>query len=211
MAGSLSMVDLVADLKASLQDSAAVFSAAGDSDFERHLNTAAQAFNRARPRMLAGSVTLVADQADYTAPADLHAVSTPLWGQQPKKLPAQWQSTWPGPLPRLKDIEIGGARKLYLDPPPTSNQIAVLGSEYRFFYRGRHSIHATDGAQTTIPTGDRDLLLLRAQAEAMREMALRNVKKPVALRDGLGLSGPRNGTPAALYAALMDEFDRRVH
>lgn len=209
MSGTMTMVDLVADLQASLQDSAQVFNAASGADFRRHLNTAGQAFNRARPRTLVDSVTLIADQADYTAPANFYQVKSPLWGLMPIASPKPWEKNWPGQLPRLKAVEIGGVRKLYLDPAPTAFQINVLGDEYRFFYYAQHEIHETDATQTTIVAGDRDLLLLRAQAEAMREMAMRNIKKPVALRDGVG-GIPRNGTPAALYEKLLSEFDGAV-
>ena len=64
-------------------------------------------------------------------------------------------------------------------------------------------------ANTTILAGDRELLLLRGQAEAMRELAMRGVAKPVQLRDGLGM-GPRNAHPAALYDALLCEFRERA-
>ena len=43
------------------------------------------------------------------------------------------------------------------------------------------------------------------ESEAMRELAMRNVIKPQAMRDGYS-STPRNGTPSALFEALMAEF-----
>ncbi|MGC8165252.1 hypothetical protein ACP3WT_27055, partial [Salmonella enterica] len=64
-------------------------------------------------------------------------------------------------------------------------------------------------SKTTISPGDRDLLILRAQAEAMREMVMRNIKKPVQQRDGLN-SAPKNMTPSAFYDKLMEEWARRV-
>lgn len=205
----MSQADLVADLKASLQDSASVFTAANDEDFKRHLTTAALEFLRLRPRTLLGSLELIADLADYAAPADFYAIKSPLWGIAPKPRGRPWERAWPGKLPIVRAVEVSGVRKLYLDPPPSAAQISALGSEFRYYYYAAHVIHATDGAQTTIQPGDRGLLLLRSQAEALREMALRNLKKPVALRDGLG-SAPRNGTPAALYEALLDEFEQKA-
>ena len=65
---------------------------------------------------------------------------------------------------------------------------------------------STDAAS---PHYSRSLLLLRAQAEACRELALRNVSKPVTMRDAVG-SQPRNGTPSALYQMLLTEFETRV-
>lgn len=209
MAGSMSMADLVTDLKGSLQDAATVFTAANDADFNRHLNVAASAFNRARPRTLLGSVALVADRATYAVPSDLHGFKSSLWGVNPVKSARPWEKAYPGKLPDVAVVEESGARKLCLSPPPSGTQINVLGATFKFYYYARHSIHATDGAQTTIQAGDRNLLILRAQAEAMRELAMRNIKKPAALRDGTGMV-TKNGTPAALYEKLLEEFEGAV-
>jgi hypothetical protein len=84
----------------------------------------------------------------------------------------------------------------------------MLGSEFRYYYFALHSIGAA-AADTTVKASDRGLLLLRAQAEAMKEMAMRNIKKPVQMRDGLA-SAPRNGTPASLFQALMDQFEKEA-
>ncbi len=205
MAGSMSLADLVADLKASLNDAAEVFVAANDGDFSRHLDLAALDFARVRPRTLVGELLLVADQADYAAPADFHGFKCHLWGEKGRGV-KPWEKAWPGQLPRVYAGEIGGALKLYLDPTPTAHQIALLGTGFKYFYFARHAI-AADAADTTIREGDRGLLILRAQAEAMKELAARNVGKPVSMRDGI-TNGPRNGTPAALYQGLMDLFER---
>lgn len=208
MAGTMSGKDLVEDLKASMLDCATVFTAAGDADFRRHLDAAAQDFQRIRPRTVVGSLTLVADQAEYTAPADLVGYKAHLWGITPRQSPQPWEPTWPGRLPVVRFLEASGTRKLYLDPAPSAGQINVLGSDFRFYYWARHSVdHSTDGNTTTVPLADRALLLLRAQAEAMKEMSLRNIKKPMSLRDGLS-SMPRNGMPQYLWGELMKEFER---
>lgn len=201
----MSQADLVADLKAGLMDSAEVFTAALDADFIRHLTAAALAMGRPRPRTLLGTLTLVADQVGYAAPADFHAFKAPLWGASTAK---PWDKNWPGRLPCAYAVEVSGAIEIHLDPAPTTAQITQLGSAYKFYYFAKHAIGAA-AADTTVRPGDRGLLLLRAQAEAMREMAMRNIKKPVQLRDGLA-SAPKNGTPAALFQALMDLFDKEA-
>jgi hypothetical protein len=206
MAGTMSEADLVADLKASLQDAASVFTAASDADFKRHLAAAALDFARPRPRTVLGSLTLTADEAAYALPNDFHAFKCDLWGLAPKARPQPWEKGWPGPLPRAAVAESGGAKKLTLAPPPTAAQISVLGAEYRFYYYAKHAIGA-DAANTTIAAGDRGLLLLRAQAEAMRELAMRNIHKPVQLRDGL-TGTPRNALPSHLYEKFIEEFER---
>lgn len=206
MPGTMSRADLVADLKASLSDAAAVFTAANDADFKRHLDTAALDFTRVRPRTLLGSITLTAEESEYALPADLHAFKSSLWGIVPRVRTQPWEKTWPGRLPQARVAEVAGARRLVLAPAPTAQQISVLGAEFRFYYFARHAI-GEQAADTTVQPGDRGLLLLRAQAEALRELAVRNAKKPVALRDGVS-QAPRNGTPAALFQALLDEFEQ---
>lgn len=201
----MSQADLVADHKAGLMDSADTFTAALDADFIRHLNNAALALSMRRPRTLLGTLALVADQTGYAAPADFHSFKASLWGSATTK---PWDKNWAGRLPNVAAVEVSGEMEIHLDPAPTTAQISLLGSAYKFYYFAKHSI-STTAASTTVRTGDRGLLLLRAQAEAMKEMALRNIKKPVQMRDGLA-SAPRNGTPAALFQALMDQFEREA-
>lgn len=206
MAGTLSMADLAADLKASLMLAAGAFTSADDGDFQRHLNQAALAFAKVRPRTLVGELALVADQSDYAAPNDFHSFKSSLWGSGRRWQP--WESNDPGRLPDVRDVEINGARRLYLEPAPSAFQITILGAAFKFYYFANHVI-ASDTAQTTIKAGDRALLLLRAQAEAMRELAMRNLNKPVQMREA-GSFQTRNGTPSFLYQALMEDFRREA-
>lgn len=199
----MSQDDLAADVKASLQDAAEVFTAADNGDFKRHLDLAALDLARVRPRTMLGTLTLVADQEGYTAPADFHSFKSALWGAS---RPQPWEKTWPGRLPSVFPAEVSGVLQLQLVPPPTAAQISVLGSTYKYYYYARHLIDA-NAANTTVKTADRGLLLLRAQAEAMKEIAVRNSKKPVQLRDGIS-GQPRNGTPSYLFEALMEQFEK---
>lgn len=207
MPGTMGEADLVADLKESLQDSARLFDAAADADFKRLLSVAALAFGRARPRTMVGTFMLVADQGEYDAlPEDFHYFKSSLWGISPDPGLKPWDPGFPGRLPDFHDVEVAGVRKISLRPAPTAAQIAVLGSEYRYYYGAVHTI-SSNAANTTIRAGDRGLLLLRAQAEAMREIGFRNAAKPVQMLDGM-TSQPRNGTPGAIFDALMREFER---
>ena len=204
MAGTMSQGDLVDDLKASLQDAAKVFTAANDADIKRHLDVAALEMGRKRPRTLLGTLTLVAEQFNYAAPADFLSYKSDLWGIPASRIPL-WDKSYPGRLPDVQPAMNGAVRELHFSPPPTATQITVLGSAFKFYYFAAHAISAT-AASTTILPGDRGLLLLRAQAEAMKEMAMRNIGKPVAMRDGMS-SAPRNGTPSFLFEALMTQFE----
>lgn len=206
MPDPMTQAQLVTDLKGSLTSAIEAFPG-GDGDLQRHLAIAALALGEKRPRTLLGSVALVAGQPDYPAPALLLAFKSHLWGIAPVKAPSPWEPGYPGRLPDVRLVETGQApvtRKLYLDPPPTAWQISVLGAEFKFYYRAGHAVDA-DATKTTVAAGDRGLLLLRAQAEAMRELAMRNVASPQIVREGLS-SVPRNGTPSWLYADLMKEF-----
>lgn len=205
MAGTMTEADLVEDLKASLQDARTVFTGAGDADFKRQLRAAALDFGRKRRRTLYDALALVADQAAYAAPASFLQFKSSLWGISPRPMPQPWEATYCGPLPNVHLSEEAGVKKLRFDRPPTSAQIAVLGPEYGYYYFAGHAIAAA-AANTTILEGERALLLLRAQAEACRELAVRNIHKPVSMRDGLsGIA--RNSTPSYMYEQLMREFE----
>lgn len=204
MPGTMSKADLVADLKASLHDAVSVFTAAADADFERLLNLAAAALGLKRPRRLQGSITLVDGTADYAAPAGMLYLIADQWAI-PSLVPPPWEPTYPGALPRVSMIEQAGDQTLLFSPAPNALHIAALGATYKFIYRAAHVI-ASAAADTTIQPDDRGLLLLRAQVEALREIAMRNSAKPVAMRDGL--SGmPKNGTASYLFEILQREYE----
>lgn len=205
----MTMPDLVADLKASLQDSASFFTAANDADFERHMTNAALDFGRVRRRTLVGSVALVVNTDDYQAPADLLFFKAPIWGVGERRSRQPWDKTWPGRLPVVTVYESAAGRMLHMVPAPTQAQIDLLGATFRFYYFAGHVIDANDATKTSIQPGDRALLLLRAQAESMKEASMRNIARPVALRDGMS-QVPRNGIPAALYQQLMGDFERQA-
>jgi len=197
------------DLKASLQDAASVFTAAGDADFLRHLDKAAEDLVRFRPRIEKDSITLVADQADYAAPAALIRIRKILWGRDEQHTRMPWESNYPA-IPEVSIYRDDTGKQLRLTPAPTAAQITDLGGTFAFLCNKLHVISEDAAGQagaTTVAEDDRGLLLLRAQAEAMKEMAARNIVKPVALRDNIG-GVTKNGVPAALYAQLLDDFER---
>lgn len=199
MAGTMSEADVIADLKRSVGDAASPFNDPNDGDWRRFLSVALVAMQDKRPRTLLGSVQLVADQLQYTVTAaDFAQYKTHVWGA---RLLKPWSPCYPGPLPRVAAVHDAAGWTIAFDPPPTAAHIAAYGAEFRFWYFGTHTL----GDTPTLATADRPLLLLRAQAEVMRELSMRNVNKPVALRDGYS-GQPRNSTPAALYDQLLREF-----
>ncbi|MGE0350959.1 hypothetical protein [Hydrogenophaga sp.] len=200
---SMKESDLVADLKASLHDSAAVFRAPLDADFRRFLAQALPDMQFKRPITRLGTVTLTVDEGRYAMPVDdFAALKTSLWGGTTRLRP--WEPGYPGAVPRAHATWDGTAWWIELEIAPTAAQLAAWTNALSFWYFARHVVSDEEGA-TTVNALDRGLLLLRAQAEAMLELSVRNASKPVQLRDGLS-GTPRNSTPAALYQALLDEF-----
>jgi hypothetical protein len=202
--GTLSEPDVVDDLKRSLNDAGGVFNTAGDADWRRFIATALVAMETKRPRTLLGTVTLTAEEVRYPLSLPEFAqYKTHVWGARALK---PWLPAYPGALPRVAAVQEGaGAWALMFDPAPTAGHISAYGSNFKFWYFGKHAL-ALDPAPSTLAPGDRPLLLLRAQAEAMRELSMRNVNKPVSVRDGFS-GAPRNSTPAALFQVLLQEFE----
>jgi hypothetical protein len=179
MAGTMSEEDLVSDLKASLFDSAKTLADEDDAQFKRFLRQSLPDMEAKRPRTRLGTFELVADQERYqVAETDFAAFKLDLW-RDPQKMPKPWEPCFPGPLPRiLCPQQEEGAWYIAFDPAPTQRQISVLGTTFKFYYFAHHVIGAL-AADTTIDPVDRGLLLLRAQAEAMLAIAMRNAAKPV--------------------------------
>lgn len=203
MAGTLTEADVIADLKRSVHDAAGPFDAAGDADWRRFLTLALVAMQAKRPRTLLGQVTIAADEERFAVPhADFAMYKTHVWGARPLN---PWEPCYPGALPRVTAVHDATGWGLMFDPPPTQAHINAYGSAFKFWYFGTHAL-ATESTPSTLSLQDRPLLLLRAQVEVMRELSMRNVNKPVALRDGFS-GTPRNSTPAALYRELLREFE----
>lgn len=205
MAGTMALDDVVADLKRSLHDSATVFNAPDDADFVRFVRLSLADMGWKRPATRLGQVALTVGEPRYALAgyADFGSYKTHLWNKS-AGYPQPWEPGYPGALPRVTALRDGLSSYLVFDPAPSSAHLAALGSTFKFWY---FALHTVDGvaANTTVAPQDRGLLMLRAQAEAMRELSIRNAAKPVQLRDGLSGTA-RNSTPAALYEALLAAF-----
>ena len=157
-----------------------------------------------RPLTQIGAVELRAGVPAYSLAnyPDFAAYKTHLWGGC---MPKPWEAGYPGALPRVEAMQDEEKHWwLQFNPAPTWKHVGSLGATFRFWYFGRHVL-SSNAEETTIDPADRGLLILRAQAEAMRQMAIRNSGKPVSMRDGV--SGmPRNSTPEALHKSLLAAF-----
>lgn len=206
MAGSMSMPDLVETLKASLMDAVDVLASSGDTSLEDILRAAADDFRRVKPNIQFAEVTLVAGQRSYDLPANMGEFKYDTWGQGRKQ---PWESGYAGRLPRVSVAMVGATRNVVLDPAPTQAHIDDAGATLPYWYTIPHAIHESDPAQTTIPLVHRGLLILRAQMEAMRLLAIRNLTKPMQMIDGHS-NAPRNGTASFLFDVLSKEFEMKA-
>ncbi len=210
----MSLSSLQADLKASLLDTAGYFTTTsdsnpGDADFQRHLGNAAEDLSRIAPSYNEGSITLVADQDLYAAPSDYKAFRRLIWGENARRCDPWERGYVPARmLPKVSTINDTGAPMLQLSPAPSTQLIMLLGVNCPFTYLIQFTISAT-ASLTTVPLYRRALLLLRAQAEAMKELAQRGIAKPVQLRDGM-TQAPKNASPAALYDQFMTMCERQA-
>lgn len=201
----ITITSLLADYKASLQDASQFFTAANDVDFIRHLNVAARAVSFGKvPRTLIGQLVVSAGVAEYPAPVDLLLPKAGFWS----RIHIDVTDIPNTPNPVLSLAELNGEAVLVLNPAPTAQQIALYGSSYGFYYLGNHALSDQEST-STLPERSRNLVVLRAQAEACRELTLRQLTKPVSLRGGGGSTAQtRNMTPSAFFESLMDEYER---
>lgn len=175
-------------------------------DYERVLDLALAALSARRPRTVFAELALAAGQAHHPCPAELLSVLACDWGMAEKAALSPWDDNWPGRLPTLCVTYAQDGRRLSLLPAPSARQIGLLGAVAPYRYGAAHLL--TDTA-CSLDEALLALLLLRAQAEVMRELAMKHATKPYQLRDGVSAQ-PRNGMPGYLYSVLMDEFERRV-
>ena len=202
---SMSQAELVIDLKLMLKDAISKFGE-DDTQFERLLDFSMADMSRVRPRRLVGTVALQAGVGEYAAPVDMVSLEFPLWGNAERRTRKPWESNHPGRAPSVTVFGDAGSKMIALSPPPSATHITDLGVDYKFYYRALHVIGVA-AIDTTVEEADRSLLLIRACAQAMNELAANNVTKPVKLGNaGVG-SMPKNGTPAALGESLMKLFE----
>ena len=195
--------DLIQQLKSSLLASASAFI---DDDFQRHIKVALADFSRRRPLVCIGVLSLSVGVSTYTCPPDLSSVLGFDWGRDSKLLLTPWDDRWPGRLPEIRIGMSGTERVLLLMPAPTQRQIDLLGASGQYRYGAMHQL---DNNISTVLETDIPLVLLRAQAEALRELAMKHTTTPFQVRDGISAT-PRNGTPAYLHKVLLEEFERRI-
>lgn len=195
------LTDLVNQLQTVLMDAGEKF----EGRLEGIIETALRDFSRRKPLTLQGEITLQADVDCYPAPAGLIDVKVHQWGRAQRRLPF-WDPSYPRNLPRVY-VREDAPGMLQLSFPPSADQIARLGARFPFTYNADRTIQ--DG-NVPVLGRDVDILLIRAQAEVMRQLANQNIGRPIATRDVVG-SQPRNGTPAALCELYLSQFKEMLN
>lgn len=198
-------------LEASLLDAANLFGAdtlARKPALDQHLATALAEFNRVAPRLVSTTLTLVAKLGNYAAPADaIRFHSSEVVDDQNELSPWNEYRIPQVPVPII--THVGGVRAWQFRPTPSEFMIQRIGREYPYTYYARHVLDETTAANTTLTLEQQPLLIMRAQVESLRAIALRNAHKPVAMRDAT-YSQTKNGTPAALAEQTMRMWEQMV-
>ena len=197
--------DLLKAYSDSLLDSQRAFKA---EDFERHMDTALRDLAQFRPHRVLAELNAMPMQREYECPADLIEVLATHYGRAEKAQRQPWDAGYP--TQRLPEVTVqyraDGSRYLQVFPAPSYQLLAQIGTVVGYEYSAGHVV--TDSYSSLTPVLVH-LAILRAQAEAMRELAMRNSSMPTQVKDSL-TNTPANGTPSYLYQLLMDEFYGRV-
>lgn len=189
--------DFLARYKGSLLDSVRAFS---DADLERHADISLSALSRIKPKHCITQISLVVGRCLYPCPANLISIHACYWGRGHKAAVQPWEDHYAGKLPEWSvTYNEAGIRFLRALPAPTFSQINTLGSYTELEFCADWQWDEIHGLET--------LLMLRAQAEAMRELAAKNATTAYNIREGISAT-PKNGTPAYLYEQLLQEFER---
>ena len=198
---------LLSTYTASLLDSQRAF-AEVKGDYGRHIEVGLSELARHRPRHVWAELDLLPWQRTYDCPPDLISVFATHYGRDEKAQRQPWDADYPSV--QLPDVRLyhrrDGTRCLQVQPAPSYALMSQLGAVCTYEYTAAHIITEEVCTLTEV---DVQLVILRAQAEAMRELAMRNSTTPVNVRDGL-TNSPQNGTPSYLYTLLMNEFYERV-
>jgi hypothetical protein len=197
---STGLETLIALHKAQLgAEAVKLFPAAADADFVRHLDLGAKQFTKKRQILKRASITLIANQAIYAAPVDMDVFSRHEWGAGALTQFSPWDPAWPGPFPEVQiQVNADAEMELVFSPPPTELQLALLGSEFFFWYYAKITT-------LSVRSQDEPLLLLAALIEAVRELSTRNVVSPIQLHKGMSSTATAQ-TPLAWYQELMKEW-----
>ena len=194
----VTLATLTAELQQSLGDSKEYFV----EQEPRLLQLALDDYSKYCPRRLDDELLLVSSTQQYDLPDDFIGFYSTSWGNSNAPL---WQSGRPANAPRF--ITSKDVLTLRFTRPITAADLQYFGCVFHYQYHARHCFNDA-GVLTTVD--DPNLIILRAQAEAMNELSLHLAMKRSSA--SANVSAPAtNERPASLYRTLMDEFKERVN
>ncbi len=202
----MTLNDLIIDLKTSLMASHKAFVKETEEEttavFSRLLYIAAADMHRVRPCTRCGTLDLVAGVNTYDAPDDLYEFKITTWGDDVRRKSKPWDPNYKYINPSVSIHTDGAVKKIVIDHTPTATDLILNGAKFYYYYYAQHELTETT---STIADCDKHLLILRAQAEAMRELSFRNLYSTTRVKSGT--SKPNLGNPADLHIQLMNEFE----
>lgn len=133
------------------------------TDYQEHVLAGILEYSRHRPYHRKGSLALVSEVADYTAPTDFIKVLKVEWGNKTAN-DAPWENRAVTGVPSVLLVD----GQLHLDPIPTAGMIAAWGSVFNYLYQAQHVV---DANTSTIPAQDDILVRLAALRSACLEIA----------------------------------------
>lgn len=191
----MNVATLTTHLKTSLGDSDESF----QDDLLRLLTVALDDYSRYKPLTLNASCRISPGKQTYDVPPDFLSFKHTFWGQSTTPL---W-SNKPQPLGRPLSTPQG----LQFQQPITPAHIQHYGANYAYLYFAKHKI--LDNGDLTL-RADHDLLVMRAQAQAMLELALHNADKQAAAHQHIG-NQSSNSKPMHIHDMLMATFKARLN
>lgn len=208
---TLKRSDVRKQLDDSLIDCGSVWGEEGANErsaaMDRFIDAALTDLNRVTPNVCAGSLSVTAGSSLHPAPDDALRFIDSEWVER-NALRQPWTPQYVAVVPQPRLVRLGNVKSWQFSPPLDATTLAKLGSAFHYTYIARHRL-TEDEAQATFDAALIPLVILRAQVEAMKEMAMRNSNKPMQTRDAL-YSQTRNGTPAALAEMLMKLFEAQT-
>ncbi|AWL12814.1 hypothetical protein HMF8227_02362 [Saliniradius amylolyticus] len=196
---------LINELQISLGDTAEHFEVGGDFSVggRRLIDAALSAYSQHRPRTKPGKLLLVSGQMNYTAPVDLIGFKMSNWGHSAPL----WQPNRPRSIPRPTLVGERGSYALCFNQAPSLGHIQCFGREYHYLYYAEQSVN--ENGDLLLPRTELDLVMLRAQAEAMKELSMHHSNKTVSANNSVA-SPAKNDKPIYVYQQLMAEFEERI-
>lgn len=188
----MALSEFVTSLKSALRDLATRFT--DPDDFERLIAAAVREYSRYRPAIVRDSVTLVAGTDSY-AVTGLRSILHSPWGRTRGK---PWEDS-PGTPPNYY-VESG---QIVFETAPSGSDIGLWGAIFKFTGRGAHTVDETN---STISEEDEDLILLRARAEALAELADDQAGKAGGHKSASGYGTSRDATLAGRANRLLEDW-----